>query len=703
MNVTDKSKKYSRSSMLHYIKSVVGSPTPAALNQLAIFTVTVEKKEPELPKESKKSKRARTSITSAGGTEMKSILSIDALTPQYIKPPPGVLPTLSEIWQDFFWYENWGLPITTVELRNLAFQYKPVEVAENIMADKDFGGSLNFVYLPPDPMMIDMVGENGDENGVTNMGVCILNFATEEKAQLFYDAYNDRKSKTLMPKYPSARTLSVLPARAQGLEWNLEELRRDQILERLGPESEWRPLLFNDGKPTPFTVSIRNKRGGLDSPGGRLKPGHQSQPVNPEIHSTIMFRNIPNKYTRSMLHGRLNETFGKLDYDFIYMPIDFNNKCNVGYAFVNFRNKEAIEKVVKEFHNKECQVALPGFNSSKVVEITPARVQGLENNIEHLQNSTVIDQLRENGNWTPLLFDSEGNEKPFPCGEKKDPKKRDSKASAGRSSRGGTRKRLIEGRSFTQEYYGCSTISFENIPQSITPDDILKLLEDSDFKGEVDFLYLPAKEGRKKEHQGIAIINFRRGKGVSRIIQKFNDRRLKEIWPEFHGDDEAKAVVVPAKLQGLHNNIEQLRNAGILDDAFGDFFPLVFDANGDRLDVSLNISSPMRGDAPAFSPKSFNIEAQTGDEIIQEQMEYYFSEKNLVKDAYLKNQMDNEGWITYELLKSFPKLKLNSEATLENIKKLAECSPIFETNDYKLRLAHAETRKKYLKSENAKK
>lgn len=132
--------------------------------------------------------------------------------------------------------------------------------------------------------------------------------------------------------------------------------------------------------------------------------------------TTVMFRNIPNKYTREMLVDQLEQDMKGL-FDFLYLPIDFKNKCNVGYAFINFRTVEACDEFVNMFNGVEVRKCLPGLNSRKVTEVTPARVQGFEENVQRLRNSPVMRELVHKPEWMPLIFDYNGEQTPFPAPE----------------------------------------------------------------------------------------------------------------------------------------------------------------------------------------------------------------------------------------------------------------------------------------------
>lgn len=65
-----------------------------------------------------------------------------------------------------------------------------------------------------------------------------------------------------------------------------------------------------------------------------------------------MIKNIPNKYSLKLLCDEIDESHADL-YDFLYLPFDFNNNCNVGYAFINFATPSHLQSFYEEFHNKK--------------------------------------------------------------------------------------------------------------------------------------------------------------------------------------------------------------------------------------------------------------------------------------------------------------------------------------------------------------
>lgn len=103
--------------------------------------------------------------------------------------------------------------------------------------------------------------------------------------------------------------------------------------------------------------------------------------------TTLQIANIPNKYTKNMLMQFIDEEFsGK--YDFFYLPIDFQNTCNMGYAFINFVDVESAKKFYLTFHKSKW----PRFQSDKICEVRYAVLQGQEANIKFFENSQLIRQ-----------------------------------------------------------------------------------------------------------------------------------------------------------------------------------------------------------------------------------------------------------------------------------------------------------------------
>ncbi|KAF8017605.1 hypothetical protein BT93_H2711 [Corymbia citriodora subsp. variegata] len=135
-----------------------------------------------------------------------------------------------------------------------------------------------------------------------------------------------------------------------------------------------------------------------------------------DSRTTVMIKNIPNKYSQKLLLSMLdnhcihcNEQIGEghceddddrrplSAYDFVYLPIDFNNKCNVGYGFVNMTTPQAARRLYKAFHLRHWEV----FNSRKICEVTYARIQGLEALKEHFKNSKFPSEAEH---YLPVVF-----------------------------------------------------------------------------------------------------------------------------------------------------------------------------------------------------------------------------------------------------------------------------------------------------------
>ena len=98
-----------------------------------------------------------------------------------------------------------------------------------------------------------------------------------------------------------------------------------------------------------------------------------SEASGPEARTTLMLRNIPNKCTRSGLLASLEAGgIAVAAVDFVYLPVDFKHKCNLGYAFLNCTSAAATRALHDAFHGRPW----PEFRSRKVCAVTYARLQG---------------------------------------------------------------------------------------------------------------------------------------------------------------------------------------------------------------------------------------------------------------------------------------------------------------------------------------
>ena len=93
--------------------------------------------------------------------------------------------------------------------------------------------------------------------------------------------------------------------------------------------------------------------------------------IGKEKRTTLMLRNIPNKYTLNNVIEEIDRSFwGK--YDYINLPIDYERKLNLGYAFINFVDPMHIILFYETYHLKKWSK----YKSDKKMDMSYADKQG---------------------------------------------------------------------------------------------------------------------------------------------------------------------------------------------------------------------------------------------------------------------------------------------------------------------------------------
>lgn len=127
-------------------------------------------------------------------------------------------------------------------------------------------------------------------------------------------------------------------------------------------------------------------------------------------HTTVMMRNLPNNYTRTMLLELLDNQGFWGCYNMVYLPMDFSSAAGFGYAFINFVKSEGAEHFRDHFQGF-AEWSVP---SEKICDVMWSGVhQGLEAHIERYRNSPVMHQSVPD-EFKPALFVN-GERVPFPA------------------------------------------------------------------------------------------------------------------------------------------------------------------------------------------------------------------------------------------------------------------------------------------------
>ncbi|XP_073047156.1 uncharacterized protein [Primulina eburnea] len=140
-----------------------------------------------------------------------------------------------------------------------------------------------------------------------------------------------------------------------------------------------------------------------------------SEPItrsnSPVPNTTVMIKNIPNQLRRDYMLNFLDHYCSNfsLEYDFLYLPMDFRKWGNLGYGFVNFTTAVAAVKfmeILKNFKWESFQTERGSFTSKKICEITWAKIQGKEGYVRRFQHyNFACDQLE----FLPVLLDPPRN------------------------------------------------------------------------------------------------------------------------------------------------------------------------------------------------------------------------------------------------------------------------------------------------------
>jgi len=114
--------------------------------------------------------------------------------------------------------------------------------------------------------------------------------------------------------------------------------------------------------------------------------------------TTMMLRNIPNKYTQNTLLQEIDDLGFSGTYDFFYLPMDMHNRSNVGYAFINFMKPADATR----FHEVFSEHRFQRFQSRKISSVCTAHVQGLMENLRHFENRAVTHA--RNDQYRPIIL-----------------------------------------------------------------------------------------------------------------------------------------------------------------------------------------------------------------------------------------------------------------------------------------------------------
>ena len=119
--------------------------------------------------------------------------------------------------------------------------------------------------------------------------------------------------------------------------------------------------------------------------------------------TSIMIKNIPNKFNREILLSIIDQNFSGT-YDIFILPTDLSKNKNFGYAFINFISSYYVPNFYYMFNGKKWS----NTNSEKVCQITYSKIQGKSNLILHYPTKSVFqNEVEEVNSETKYVIPNE--------------------------------------------------------------------------------------------------------------------------------------------------------------------------------------------------------------------------------------------------------------------------------------------------------
>merc|ERR1712190_533361 len=117
--------------------------------------------------------------------------------------------------------------------------------------------------------------------------------------------------------------------------------------------------------------------------------------------TTVVLRNLPLNYKRTMLLRMLDYEGFAGKFDFVYLPVDFDTGAGLGYAFVNLVSPDVVQHFWKTFDGYRKWM----FRSNKVCSVGWSRPhQGLATHMERFRNSPLMHESVPD-EYRPVLLD----------------------------------------------------------------------------------------------------------------------------------------------------------------------------------------------------------------------------------------------------------------------------------------------------------